>query len=149
MLDLSSLLSYTNPQVLLRYERDFPHNRLSAAEALSELIKFFWLCERHAQEQRNSPQEHLNFNCMMHTEMRELDDMWHTFLLFTKEYQEFCLTHFGYFIHHSPLDEESRLFINEEYEMNLTRFLSFLYDNLGATTVRTWFDECFNGVKAK
>jgi hypothetical protein len=32
----------------------------------------------------------------------EIDEAWHTFLLFTREYEEFCRTHFGQFLHHHP-----------------------------------------------
>ena len=31
-----------------------------------------------------------------------VDLVWHQFILFTKEYHEFCLTIFGEYIHHSP-----------------------------------------------
>ena len=33
----------------------------------------------------------------------EVDNLWHTFLLFTKEYQKFCHDMFGKFIHHTPV----------------------------------------------
>ncbi|HMK09486.1 MAG TPA: hypothetical protein VK449_10695 [Anaerolineales bacterium] len=32
----------------------------------------------------------------------EVDDVWHDFILFTREYAEFCQTAFGTFIHHVP-----------------------------------------------
>jgi hypothetical protein len=31
-----------------------------------------------------------------------LDEMWHTFILCTKDYKEFCEEFFGHFIHHYP-----------------------------------------------
>jgi len=31
-----------------------------------------------------------------------VDDLWHTFILFTKEYKSFCETHIGRFLHHYP-----------------------------------------------
>ena len=31
-----------------------------------------------------------------------VDDMWHTFVLFTDQYQRFCEEHFGRFVHHVP-----------------------------------------------
>ena len=36
-----------------------------------------------------------------------VDDLWHTFLLFTREYQEFCNAVAGSFIHHEPNDAAS------------------------------------------
>ena len=38
-----------------------------------------------------------------------IDDMWHTALLFTRSYQDFCHGRLGKFIHHQPLDDEKVL----------------------------------------
>ena len=32
----------------------------------------------------------------------EVDEVWHTFILFTRDYQDFCRDVFGRYIHHSP-----------------------------------------------
>ena len=31
-----------------------------------------------------------------------IDEMWHTFVLFTQPYAAFCQRYFGRFIHHAP-----------------------------------------------
>ena len=33
---------------------------------------------------------------------RKVDDLWHTFILFTKEYHKFCHKSFGEYLHHNP-----------------------------------------------
>jgi len=33
-----------------------------------------------------------------------IDEMWHTALLFTRAYADFCAQQFGRFIHHQPID---------------------------------------------
>ena len=33
---------------------------------------------------------------------KEVDEVWHTFILFTKDYTVFCLEVFGFFLHHEP-----------------------------------------------
>lgn len=38
----------------------------------------------------------------------EIDEIWHTFILFTKEYEEFCRTLVGEYIHHVPNVESDR-----------------------------------------
>jgi hypothetical protein len=40
-----------------------------------------------------------------------VDEFWHTFILFTRDYAAFCERHFGYFLHHTPTDDtdEARL----------------------------------------
>jgi hypothetical protein len=40
---------------------------------------------------------------------KEVDEIWHQFILFTREYQEFCHTVFGEFIHHAPVTSRDPL----------------------------------------
>jgi len=140
MLELNKLLSYTHLNVCARYNKDFPNNTMTADEALSELIKFFWLIDKHERDKKQSPHdESLHFICMMHEEMREIDDMWHTFLLFTEDYQRFCADNFGHFIHHHPFNDRDKISINERYELELNRYLSYIYDQLGSEVLKKWF----------
>lgn len=37
---------------------------------------------------------------------RDVDNLWHTFILFTKEYTQFCKNTFGRYIHHEPRVKE-------------------------------------------
>jgi hypothetical protein len=37
-----------------------------------------------------------------------VDEGWHNFILFTKDYADFCQSNFGHFIHHTPLDGAPR-----------------------------------------
>lgn len=37
---------------------------------------------------------------------KELDGIWHTFIMFTREYQEFCNNYLGNFVHHIPFTNE-------------------------------------------
>jgi len=34
----------------------------------------------------------------------DVDEFWHSFILFTRQYQNWCTKHFGAFIHHNPTD---------------------------------------------
>lgn len=53
---------------------------------------------------------------------RRVDDLWHTFIIFTPQYRRFCEETFGEFIDHQPhttdfkVPEEAILNIREEYE---------------------------------
>ena len=81
----------------------------------------------------------LNFICSIYPEMNEIDDMWHTFLLFTKDYMSFCIDYFDEYIHHIPNTEEESM-KEDQFKDNLTRYLSFIYDTLGEETVINWFE---------
>ena len=47
-----------------------------------------------------------------------IDNLWHEFLLYSKEYHSFCDNAFGYFFHHSPND--TKLF-----DVDVARFLAW------------------------
>ena len=53
--------------------------------------------------------------------MKEIDDMWHTFLLFTKDYADFCEKYIGKYFHHSPNNNTEEI-TKSEFEIDFTRF---------------------------
>lgn len=143
-MQLKKLLEYSNEHVLDRYRQDYPNNLLTAEESLQELLKFFWLCDKHQKDVTAQPyNEELKFSCVIHTEMKEIDDMWHTFLLFTRDYEKFCKKYFTYFFHHTPNFEKGEI-SKTVYETELTCYFSYIYDNLGEASLRKWFAEYDN-----
>jgi hypothetical protein len=141
MVSLKSILTYKNENVVARYERDHPGNSLSGNEALTELLKYLYLSHKHLHALRENPEtESLKFECAIHTEMKEIDDMWHTFLLFTKDYMDFCTQYFGQFMHHNPKTAETSQ-TPDEFQLGFERYLSYAYDHLGAKTLEKWFPE--------
>ncbi len=144
-MNLEQLLQYRNKHVMERYQKDHPHNKLTAEEAWTELLKFFWLSHKRKHEAQAHPRKlSLKFHCAMHQEMKEIDDMWHTFLLFTQDYMQFCFDYFGSYIHHAP-NTENTVPSGKKYETELKRYLSYIYDHLGETTLRKWFESTLNG----
>ncbi len=136
---LEKLLQYKNSHLLKRYRNDYPDNQLSAEEALKELLKFLWLSDKRQQEVKRNPKNRsLQFACTVHTEMKEIDDMWHTFLLFTRDYMEFCFNYFGHYLHHEP-NTKRRKPIDKKYKKALENYFSYIYDHLGEATLRKWF----------
>lgn len=74
--------------------------------------------------------------------MCDIDNMWHTFLLFTKDYHEFCSNYLGgVFFHHEPIVDMNDNHLDERYEQELTLYLSYIYDNLGEDTLMRWFEQ--------
>ncbi|MEO8402823.1 MAG: hypothetical protein ABI597_13710 [Gammaproteobacteria bacterium] len=137
--DLPTLLEYKNIHVLNRYANDYPNNKITPEEAFEELMKYFWLNLKHEADKICYPEnQELDFICGIHSEMKEIDDMWHTFLLFTKEYISFCKKYFGKYFHHSPTTDDEQITKND-FEIDFTRFLSYVYDNLGESTLKKWF----------
>lgn len=62
-------------------------NEHEVIDAFTELLKFFHV---------------ISLSKRQCTPSLVIDNIWHEFILFTREYQAFCNEHFGRFIHHSP-----------------------------------------------
>ncbi|MGE3611766.1 MAG: hypothetical protein AB7I27_19410 [Bacteriovoracaceae bacterium] len=67
--------------------------------------------------------------------------MWHIFLLYTKDYMEFCDKYFKQYIHHLPDIVPNMPQDPEAFEQNLSRFLNYCFDHLGEDVVKRWFNE--------
>lgn len=138
---LHELLKYKNPHVLQRYEMDYSQNHLKSNDAFRELLKYLWITQKHAKDHQEAPNDpELNFVCAMHHEMKEIDDMWHTFLLFTKDYMKFCEDYIGNYIHHIPTTDEEKKASFNQFETDFTRYLTYIAKHLGSGTLLLWFD---------
>lgn len=137
---LEQLLQYKNPPVLKLYEQNHSKNKLSSEEAFEEVLKYLWLSKKYEidfidnQHDENFPSEFF-----MTRSMQEIDDMWHEFILFTKDYTHFCLTYFGEYIHHLPNIFDNTPVPRDTAEKAVEKLLPYIYDHLGENTVRTWF----------
>ena len=75
--------------VVHRIAREHRVRRGSARRWFEETVRFLDLC--HASPGALSPS-------------KKVDKAWHEFLLFTREYQQFCEERYGRFIHHDPYE---------------------------------------------
>jgi hypothetical protein len=55
-----------------------------------------------------------------------IDKLWHTFILDTKQYREYCMQNFGKIIHHNPMDSENQDLrfdrLKETYKLYQSKF---------------------------
>lgn len=70
-----------------------------------------------------------------------LDPLWHTFLLFTKDYQRFCQTLGVPFIHHQPFDD---IVDRDEVEHRYQQFLAEYRETFGPAPMDVWPDTLAN-----
>lgn len=76
---------------------------------LFEDLKLFLILARFRQldfAHNHSPKPSLSID----DDLYILDQAWHTFLLFTEDYQLFCTQNLGSFIHHIPIRQSERSF---------------------------------------
>lgn len=139
-LPLEQVLSYRNDELVHRFAEDF-HVTLDVAEDLFlETKRWLWLCGHRRVEFAQGRAEFVHVPLL--SEAGPIDAMWHTFLLFTKDYAEFCDRHFGFFIHHYPMTRAEKA--RAESESRETRLEStrkvyeYIYDQLGPETLKKW-----------
>ena len=131
---LKSVLKYRNTAVVTRYLKDFGGTEKEAAVVFRETLKWLYLGNHSLSTNPKHPVQ-----CFINSELIKIDDMWHTFILFTRDYTDFCTEHFGRYIHHRPAtDEEARIPIKER-KRKLRRFYGYVYDTLGRATFLRWF----------
>lgn len=57
---------------------------------------------------------------------RDIDNLWHAFILFTKEYTHFCNSCFNRFVHHIPETEEFKARSPEKQQQSRVNFHEFV-----------------------
>jgi hypothetical protein len=94
------LAMFDHPGLIRRYADRSGIKLDEAAHRFNELKKFLYMCAVS------------DFPCVP---SKQIDDIWHEFVLYTKDYQDFCAHFLGGFIHHNPTEQGD----TEAY--NLTR----------------------------
>lgn len=133
---LDAMLAYENEDVISRFLDMFDVTYEEGKDIFQETKKFLYLCQLKG--------------IFIPDDLLILDEMWHNFILFTREYQLFCDNHFKRYFHHLPAskkEKEEQLKKNiddpessrKEYLDKLHYILSQTYDNLGDETVKKWF----------
>ncbi|MDB5259277.1 MAG: hypothetical protein JWO73_485 [Candidatus Taylorbacteria bacterium] len=89
------VLAYRFPALVERLEEELKISKKEAEELVADLVKFLYLCATNTTKFGLSPS-------------KKIDEAWHNFIVFTKEYAKFCETNFGFFIHHNPFTKETR-----------------------------------------
>jgi hypothetical protein len=137
---LDQLLKYKNPAVLKLYVQNYPNNKLSADQAFEHVLKYLWLSKKHAIElAANQHNDEFPSQCFMPRSMREIDEMWHEFILFTQAYNDFCEQYFGEYMHHLPNIFDNMPRPRDVVEREIEKLLPYIYDNLGEETMCVWF----------
>lgn len=101
-------------RIIDRYARDYDVTRGTAERHARELRRFLVLCAMNPDRRYG---------------MRgNVDDIWHTFLIYSRDYADFCEKVAGTFIHHVPEedsdggDDSRRLESRESYDRTLSDY---------------------------
>jgi len=130
------LLRYRNEDVISRFTGIFRIEEGEAEDIFQETKKFLSIGRMEG--------------VFINEDLLIIDEMWHNFILFTRDYEEFCTRCFGVFLHHTPTNKAEKekfrkmLVSNpEEAEEKMVRmtqkFMGIVYDELGGETAMKWF----------
>jgi hypothetical protein len=125
---LRSVLRYRNPDVVDRYLRDFGGRQSEAGVIFSEMLKWLYLIDRAG----STP-------CIMTADFGRIDHMWHTFILFTQDYVNFCRDHFGRYIHHQPVTNRGPVVSISTQRRQWRACQQLVKAELGQKTFNDWF----------
>ncbi len=139
--NLEQILEYRHPSVEKRFAELYGKSPEETRVVLADLMRFFWASEKHEEDKKTLRDPDLDFIFIMDEEMRPIDDIWHIFLLYTKDYMNFCEKFFGQYIHHLPDIIPGINQTAEKFEQNLSKFINYNYDLLGQETIERWFGE--------
>ncbi len=139
---LTELLRYKNQAVIERFIINNPNEAVSSEPLFHDMLRYLWLCEKHRVDCARAPDDPaLQFIPVMHQEMRVIDQMWHEFILLTRDYHDFCHHYFGHFLHHEPNMRTNLAYSQAQLSESLYLFLNYTYDTLGEETLSRWFAE--------
>jgi hypothetical protein len=139
-LKLEKILEVENEDVICRFMDTYDIDEIEAKKIFQETKKWMWLC---VESKKNT-----KFNFFIDDSLLIIDEMWHNFILFTKDYADFCNQYFGYYVHHqltTKFEKENWKdnFIEkiELHKKNLKTQYEYIYDFLGEKTLLIWYKD--------
>jgi hypothetical protein len=133
---LAVALGYANYHIIDRYCEDKGSAFTTAVSVFTDLRRWLWLVAVFEFEQRAAGPAS-RFELELSRRQSPLDAMWRTFLLFTRDYQEFCVNKLGRFVHHVP--RTSNMPSVDEKPEQLRQTISYVSKRLGTEVASRWY----------
>jgi hypothetical protein len=133
--EYNELMSFKCEKAIKVFSRDNDISEDSAAKIWPELMKWLWIGNKFIGDKSKEKPKTIYIS----EPLLEIDKMWHSFILCTKEYTDFCHHFFGKYIHHEPE------FLSIEYgndridESDYIDNINYVTKNLGPKTAFHWF----------
>jgi hypothetical protein len=133
---LDQAVAYRNAEVVARFCEAWDVPRADANKVFDDLKRYLWMCAQ-LEGETVSP-------------IPIVDEMWHTFLMFTIDYRTWSERCFGRVIEHVPASSRAKRVAAQlarrspararaQAEKRLAAEVSTVYDLLGERTVRRWY----------
>ena len=129
---IKAIMNYEMPHVIARCQKDYNYSNEDMLILEKELKRYLALST-------------IKPNDGTGMFSGDVDNLWHSFILFTHEYADFCHKHIGFFVHHIPeLDRENKtLKQREEARKDFQAFIKNYEEAFGEEIHPIWFlDMC-------
>ncbi|ACA88068.1 hypothetical protein [Shewanella woodyi] len=142
---LEAVLAYQNTDVTDRFIKLYGVKESEAVEIFEDVKRWLWMA--------SETQKSVNKAVVIDSALVVLDEMWHNFMLFTRDYGQFCKEYFGGYIHHSPMTADEIAMAESELKglsvaerktalMEKKRWqYEFIYDQLGEQVFMRWYKQ--------
>jgi hypothetical protein len=148
---LDEVLAYQNEEIVWTFSKTFGIPLEESHDIFDEVKRMMWLTNEMEHEGLHERGQRF----FIDHSLLVLDEMWHTFILFTKPYADFCMNFFGRFIHHFPTtmsDEKREARRTELRSMGRDEAIShvmaekrwqytYVYKKLGEQCFLKWYKE--------
>jgi hypothetical protein len=112
---IESIMRYDLKPMIERCKKEHDYTDEDMVILEKELKRYFIISELNRSEETKS-----GFGMFS----RDVDKLWHAFILFTQDYAQFCTTCVNHFIHHNPKTEIDRS--PEKKQQSRENFLEFV-----------------------
>ncbi|MBV7314958.1 hypothetical protein [Shewanella sp. NIFS-20-20] len=140
--NIEQVLTYQNQNVIDRFIKLYNVEQTEAEQLFDDVKRWLWLASKTDSLGINKP-------LVIDSALVVIDEMWHNFMLFTREYCAFCNEYFGKYLHHAPFaqvnarqqqkiatdgsDNKQALIAKKRWQYEL------VFDHLGKDTFIRWF----------
>lgn len=110
---IEEVLEYQHPGVIRKLQEDEGMSKTEAEILFKDVLRFLILSARGGKKLLPS---------------KRIDIAWHTFILFTEDYHNFCYKFFDRFLHHRPLSKE--MIAKVTVGLNLLKIVQAEFENI-------------------
>ena len=140
---LNEILPYQNKYIIKRFMADYKMSMEEADLIVEDMVRFLWLDATMSEKRATDP--NVPDISIAHG-MFIIDEMWHSFVLLTEMYTNFCVDNFGRYIHHPTKIEKyyrnlKTMEQEKAFEIFLTELVQCIMEYLGEDVAVRWFDE--------
>lgn len=130
---LEAVLTYENPDVVDGLLKSLDIEEDEAKTLFKEGLKWLWYCNHPETKGYRS----------IDNAVLIIDEVWHTFILYTPYYHQFTKKFFGHYMHHMPTTRKevkrTKAMSRKDRIQVKRRQYELIYDILGRETFELWY----------